>query len=73
VKQRRYIGFLRAINVGGRVVKMATLKQIFVNLKLAEVETFIASGNVIFTSPADAASLEAYIARRPRRGGRSRS
>lgn len=61
MKPRRYIAFLRAINVGGRVVKMATLKQIFVDLKLAEVETFIASGNVIFTSPAVAARLEVYI------------
>jgi uncharacterized protein (DUF1697 family) len=61
VKKRRYTAFLRAINVGGRVVKMATLKQIFLDLKLAEVETFIASGNVIFTSPADAARLESHI------------
>jgi uncharacterized protein (DUF1697 family) len=53
VKKCRYVAFLRAINVGGRVVKMATLKQIFVGLKLAEVETFIASGNVVFTSPAE--------------------
>lgn len=43
------------------MVKMATLKQIFVDLKLAEVETFIASGNVIFTSPAVAARLEVHI------------
>jgi len=61
VKKRRYVAFLRAINVGGRVVKMARLKQIFEHLKLAEVETFIASGNVIFTSPADPARLEAQI------------
>jgi uncharacterized protein (DUF1697 family) len=58
---RRYIAFLRAINVGGRVVKMTTLKQIFEELKLAEVETFIASGNVIFTSPAHAVGLETLI------------
>ncbi len=61
MKQRRYVAFLRAINVGGRVVKMTRLKQIFEDLKLAEVETFIASGNVIFTSPADAARLEIHI------------
>jgi uncharacterized protein (DUF1697 family) len=58
---RRYFAFLRAINVGGRVVRMATLKKIFEGLKLAEVETFIASGNVIFTSPAEAAKLETQI------------
>ena len=61
MKKPRYVAFLRAVNVGGRVVKMATLKQIFEDLKLAEVETFIASGNVIFTSPAEAPRLEARI------------
>lgn len=61
MKQHRYVAFLRAVNVGGRVVKMATLKRIFMDLRLAEVETFIASGNVIFTSPVDAASLEPNI------------
>lgn len=61
MKKRRYVAFLRAINVGGRVVKMTKLKQIFEDLKLAEVETFIASGNVIFTSSGDAGRLETRI------------
>jgi uncharacterized protein (DUF1697 family) len=42
------IAFLRAINVGGRRVKMDRLQQIFVEMEFANVETFIASGNVIF-------------------------
>ncbi len=46
----RYISFLRAINVGGHVVKMAELQAIFGSAGLREVETFIASGNVIFTT-----------------------
>jgi uncharacterized protein (DUF1697 family) len=58
---RRYVALLRAINVGGRVVKMVALKRIFEGLKLAEVETFIASGNVVFRSPATAAGLEPLI------------
>jgi uncharacterized protein (DUF1697 family) len=58
---QRYVAFLRAINVGGHVVKMTALKKIFETLQLAEVETFIASGNVIFTSPADAGRLETQI------------
>ena len=33
---RRYVAFLRAINVGGRVVKMTVLKKVFEGLKLAE-------------------------------------
>jgi uncharacterized protein (DUF1697 family) len=46
----RYIAFLRAINVGGRVVKMDRLREIFEELRFANVETFIASGNVAFES-----------------------
>jgi uncharacterized protein (DUF1697 family) len=58
---KQYIAFLRAINVGGRVVKMSVLKTIFEDLALAEVSTFIASGNVIFASPAPAESLAPRI------------
>ncbi len=47
---KRYFAFLRAINVGGHVVKMARLRQIFESLGFRNVETFIASGNVIFES-----------------------
>ena len=60
-KGHRYVAFLRAINVGGRVGKMAALKGLFERLKLADVETFIASGNVIFTSASDAQRLERLI------------
>ena len=47
---RKYIAFLRAINVGGHNVKMEALRKLFAALGLASVETFIASGNVIFES-----------------------
>jgi uncharacterized protein (DUF1697 family) len=57
----RYVAFLRAINVGGRVVKMTALKSIFEAMKFDEVETFIASGNVIFTSKIAAPKLETQI------------
>jgi uncharacterized protein (DUF1697 family) len=66
VTQRRYVAFLRAINVGGRLVKMPVLKRIFESVKLAEVETFIASGNVVFTSSTQAARLEPIIEERLR-------
>jgi uncharacterized protein (DUF1697 family) len=46
----RYIAFLRAINVGGHIVKMERLRVLFEEMGLAKVETFIASGNVIFES-----------------------
>lgn len=48
----RYIAFLRAINVGGHTVKMEQLRALFEALGHAGVETFIASGNVIFESRA---------------------
>jgi uncharacterized protein (DUF1697 family) len=61
---QRYIAFLRAINVGGRTLKMTALKRIFEQAGFADVETFIASGNVIFSSAVkDSARLEASIDR----------
>jgi uncharacterized protein (DUF1697 family) len=47
----RLFAFLRAVNVGGRNVTMAQLRRLFEGLGLTHVETFIASGNVIFDSP----------------------
>ncbi|HET7145481.1 MAG TPA: DUF1697 domain-containing protein [Anaerolineales bacterium] len=58
----RYIAFLRAINVGGHNVKMDALRQLFESLDFSNVETFIASGNVIFESSAkNTAALEKKI------------
>ena len=47
----RYIALLRAINVGGHMVKMDHLRGLFESIGLKDVQTFIASGNVIFGSP----------------------
>src|SRR5215212_9265495 len=58
----KYVAFLRAINVGGHVVKMDQLRSLFEQLKLSNVETFIASGNVIFdTKSTNIKSLESKI------------
>ena len=58
----KFIVFLRAVNVGGHTVKMDILRQHFESLGFSRVETFIASGNVIFESPAkNAKSLETTI------------
>jgi uncharacterized protein (DUF1697 family) len=55
----RYVAFLRAVNVGGRTVKMDELRDHFREAGMAEVETFIASGNVIFSTTGKApAALE---------------
>jgi uncharacterized protein (DUF1697 family) len=48
---QRSIAFLRAINVGGHTVKMDRLRTLFAELGLANVATYIASGNVIFETP----------------------
>lgn len=58
------VAFLRAINVGGHTVPMSRLRENFESLGLANVETFIASGNVIFEASAkNTRTLEAKIAR----------
>ena len=58
----KYIAFLRAINVGGHVVKMDALRGLFESLGCLNVETFIASGNVLFeTGSKDSGILERKI------------
>jgi uncharacterized protein (DUF1697 family) len=57
----RYIALLRAVNVGKRQMKMDILREALEDLKLRNVETFIASGNALFDSTASAAALEARI------------
>lgn len=56
----RFVAFLRAVNVGGRVVKMDALRAMFEECGFRGVETFIASGNVIFEASAPR-GLEARI------------
>lgn len=60
---QRYVAFLRGMNLGKRRLAMSELKALFEKLDFAEVETFIASGNVLFSSPKKKTSqLEAQIA-----------
>ena len=64
----RYIAFLRAINVGGHTVPMERLRRLFEELRFSGVESFIASGNLIFEArsaggPALEARIEAHLAR----------
>lgn len=49
----QYIAFLRGINVGGHRVKMDRLRTHFTELGLRDVSTFIASGNVVFSTESD--------------------
>jgi len=61
----QYIAFLRAINVGGHVVRMERLRAAFTTLGFSDVVTVIASGNVLFRSAArNQRRLESTIERR---------
>ncbi|MFL5522405.1 MAG: DUF1697 domain-containing protein [Gemmatimonadales bacterium] len=44
-----HVALLRAVNVGGRIVKMERLRRLFSDLGFRDVATLIASGNVLFT------------------------
>lgn len=58
----RYMAFLRAINVGGHnTVRMEELRAMLGALGLRNVETFIASGNVIFDAKGSAITVERRI------------
>ena len=58
----RYAAFLRAINVGGKnVVRMADLKAACEASGLADVSTYLQSGNVLLESSAPAGDLTAQI------------
>lgn len=60
----RYIAFLRGINVGGHNVKMDRLRELFSELGLDNVRSYIASGNIFFeTEDEDRQSLSTRIER----------
>jgi uncharacterized protein (DUF1697 family) len=65
----RFAALLRAINVGGRTVRMTELCTLFEQARLTHVRSVIASGNVLFESrAADAAALERRIEAALRKG-----
>ena len=65
----RYAALLRAINVGGRNVKMTELCALFEQARLSNVQSLIASGNILFESrAADTAALERRIEGALRKG-----
>ena len=60
----RRVAFLRAVNVGGHTIRMADLRASFEKVGFEAVETFIASGNVLFDSAeTDDEKLERVIER----------
>lgn len=63
----RFVAFLGGVNVGGHRVTMDRLRAEVADLGYADVSTFIASGNVLFTAPAvgdHEARLEAHLGER---------
>jgi uncharacterized protein (DUF1697 family) len=56
-----YVAFLRGINVGGRVIKMADLQACFRDLGLQNVRTVLQTGNVLFASSDSAELLKRRI------------
>lgn len=57
-----YIAFLRAVNVGGRFVKMVDLRNGLSDKGFGHVESYIQSGNIRFTSSLRAATkVEAAV------------
>jgi uncharacterized protein (DUF1697 family) len=57
----KFVAFLGGINVGGHRVTMDRLRAEFLDLGFENVATFIASGNVIFTSSGRPAGMERRI------------
>ena len=58
-----YVALLRAVNVGGRQLKMNDLKGIASKLGLGSPRTFIASGNLLFTSEKGEVSVKRELER----------
>jgi uncharacterized protein (DUF1697 family) len=66
--RQTYVALLRGINLGARnKVSMADLKELFTALEAEDVETYLRSGNVVFSSTASPARLATGIEERIRR------
>lgn len=56
-----YVALIRAVNVGGRQLKMADLMRIAGELELGSPRTYIASGNLIFASNKSEGALKSAL------------
>lgn len=59
--RKRYVAFLRAINIGGRTLPMPALAKMFEQAGCTEVKTYIQSGNVVFTKDGPLGNLGATV------------
>lgn len=55
------VALLRAVNVGGRKLPMAALRELCVRLGWTNVATYIQSGNIVFEATGGGAALEAAL------------
>lgn len=53
-----YVALLRGVNVGGNTLKMSWLREACEEIGLKDVQTYVQSGNVVFSSRLGAAKLE---------------
>ncbi|HEX8127543.1 MAG TPA: DUF1697 domain-containing protein [Pyrinomonadaceae bacterium] len=50
MREKTYIALLRGINIGARRVRMERLRELFSELGLADVRSYIQTGNIFFRS-----------------------
>jgi len=55
------IAVLRAVNVGGRKMPMAELRELVTGLGFSDVQTLLQSGNLVFRGEGEAEAIEARL------------
>lgn len=55
------VALLRAVNVGGRKLPMAQLRDLCADLGWTEIQTYIQSGNLVFSAAGAPAAIEACL------------
>ena len=61
---KKYIAFLRGINVGNIRIKMSDLKTAFQNMDFQNVVTYLQTGNVVFDSEKNIAEIKVILEKR---------
>ncbi|MDP9735996.1 DUF1697 domain-containing protein [Curtobacterium sp. 260] len=57
----RWVALLRGVNVNGITIRNAELAALFGGLGYTDVRTVLASGNVVFTAPGDASTVQTAV------------
>jgi len=58
---KKYIAFLRGINVGNIRIKMPDLKEAFEKMGFKEVKTYLQTGNVVFDSDKNISEIKTIL------------